>query len=67
MPRNVSRSEAAAIQNAWDAAWRAAHALDALASALRIIGTPEALHHAIEATGAARLAREWAHEFAGDR
>lgn len=58
---------AAAIQHAWDAAWRAAQALDALASALTTLGTPAALHHAIEATGAARLAREWAHEFAGDR
>lgn len=60
-------SEAAAIQNAWDAAWRAAQAMDALASALRILGTPEALHRALDATGAARRAREWAAALAAER
>lgn len=60
-------TEVAAVQNAWDAAWHAAYALDALASALSILGAPEALHHALEATGAARLAREWAGELAGER
>ena len=57
-------TEAAAVQNAWDAAWHTAAAMDALASALSILGTPEALHHALEARGAAETMREWAGEMA---
>lgn len=67
MKRRPDRYEAAAIQNAWDAAWYAAQAMDALASALAILGTQDALHRAVEAAGAARMAREWAGEMAGER
>lgn len=62
----MHHTEAAAIKNAWEAAWDAAHALDALAHALRILASPEALLHAREADGAARLAREWANELAAE-
>lgn len=64
MTRRSTNSEAAAIRNAWDAAWSAARALDALAAALRLVGTHEALYRAIEAAGAAEAMREWAGEMA---
>lgn len=64
---NNASSEAAAIRNAWDAAWSAARALDALAAALRLVGTHEALYNASEAAGAAETMREWAGTMAGNK